>query len=110
MTGNQISRPLRIQDGLAPQEEVRAQLPSAREQVRSRGLGVLGSAIFKAAEFVPIARHNAGAVPPPSVSDVKTFRLDIEADEIAWAVARFLGARCFAGEVTNVRNTWMESC
>jgi hypothetical protein len=37
------------------------------------------------------------------------FQYEFAADQIAWTIAKFLGARGFAGDVGKVRNTWLES-
>jgi hypothetical protein len=45
----------------------------------------------------------------PATGAEKAFHCEFAADEIAWSVAKFLGARAFAGDVGKVRNTWLES-
>jgi hypothetical protein len=56
-----------------------------------------------------INRHNAGASAASSVLPDDALRHEFEADRLAWAIARYLGAAGFAGRLTRVRNTWMES-
>lgn len=46
---------------------------------------------------------------PPNMGSSAPFYHELRADQIALQIGDFLGARCFAGTVTQVRNTWMES-
>jgi hypothetical protein len=57
-----------------------------------------------------IAQHNAGDHASSSPSPEEAIRWELEADEIAWRICKVLGALGFAGELTDVRNVWMESC
>jgi len=56
-----------------------------------------------------IKKHNTGSSATSSLPSDEAHRNELEADQVAWTIAKFLGAVGFAGKSTDVRNTWMEA-
>jgi hypothetical protein len=56
-----------------------------------------------------IHKHNAGATASSALPPGDAYAQELEADRTAWLVAKHLGAIGFAGQPTEIRNSWMEA-